>query len=482
MSKTTERAVEIIQPKNNEQAEAIEKGKEFIKSGDADDFFVIGGKAGTGKTTIAEAIISEHINKKNILVCALSHKAKLVITEKILKSFGSGCIVSKSVAGALGMNMNNETGKFVINQMEALQPPIKRANIILVDEASMINEESHHLIMTEKKKKAKVIYLGDIRQLPPIREQDHQKADKPSPVFFGKNYAILHERIRQGEESPILPFADYFGDNSRLTFPRENPVPSDKRKNIVNEKGALVFADNIDDVIETVLPLYKKAVDAGNMNIIKTVTYRNNSRKYVNSLVRAHLFGIRESATQFLKGDLLMFNDNFTIESQLEPISNSFEIQVTSAIPQTREYKVWEISFIYESRPVSVFALDETEVNRHAADVSAKFRYAKQLPFGEERKEALSRAWELKNRYAPLEYAYAITSHKSQGSTYNTVVVDELDIMSVKPISNKQKSQSLYTAITRASATCIVIDGQPIDGMLNEAVKFSEKTLNENHE
>jgi len=469
----------IIKPKNKEQGEAIEKGIEFIESGDPDDFFVIGGKAGTGKTTIAEAIISPYINKTNILVCALSHKAKLVITEKLIKAFGSNCVVSKSVAGALGMNMDNETGKFVVDRNEDVRPPIKRANIIVVDEASMINEESHSLLMTEKKKKAKVIYLGDIRQLPPIRENDSKYRNKPSPIFYCKNYSILNERIRQGEESPILPFADYFGDNSRLTIPKENPVPVDKRKNIVNEKGALVFADNIDDVIETVLPLYKKAVDTGNMNIIKTVTYKNNNRRYINGLVRSYLFGRQECAIQYLKGDLLMFNDNYTIESFLEPISNSFEIQITSAVPQTREYKVWELCFIYESKPVSVFALDESEIKRHAADVTARFEYAKKLPFGEERKEALSNAWGLKNRYAPVDYAYAITSHKSQGSTYNTVVVDEMDIMSVKPISNKQKSQSLYTAITRASTTCIVIDGQQIDDTLNEAVKFSEKVLNE---
>lgn len=470
----------IISPKNKEQAEAIEKGRVFIESGDPADFFVIGGKAGTGKTTIAEAILSSYINKKNILVCALSHKAKLVITEKIIKTFGANCVVSKSVAGALGMNMDNETGKFVVNREEGLQPPIKRANIIVVDEASMINEESHQLLMTEKKKKAKVIFLGDIRQLPPIRENNSPYLYKPSPVFHGKNYAILHERIRQGEESPILPFADFFGDNSRRSFPVENPVPADHRKNIVNEKGALVFADNIDDVIECVLPLYKKAVDTGNMNIIKTVTYKNINRRYINGLVRSYLFGRQESATQFLKGDLLMFNDNYNIESSLEPISNSFEIQITSATPQTREYKVWELGFIYESKPVFVFALDETEIKRHAADVTAKFAYAKKLPFGAERKEALSQAWALKNRYAPVEYAYAITSHKSQGSTYNTVIVDEIDIMSVKPISNKQKSQSMYTAVTRASTTCIVIDGQEMDDIsLNEAIKLSEKTLNE---
>ena len=35
----------------------------------------------------------------------------------------------------------------------------------------------------------------------------------------------------------------------------------------------------------------------------------------------------------------------------------------------------------------------------------------------------------LKLQYNKIDYAYAITSHKSQGSTYDIVIVDEKDIM-----------------------------------------------------
>jgi exodeoxyribonuclease V len=460
---------------NAEQELAIKSGIAFIEKGNPDEWFVIGGKAGTGKTTIAQAILEKFVGKRNILVCALSHKAKLVIAGKLEAAFSDKKINSKSVAGALGMNMDQETGKFISDKNE-YDPPIKRVSIIVVDEASMINEESHQLIMTEKQKRAKVIFLGDIRQLPPIREGSSVHTDKPSPVFYGKNYVVLNERIRQGEESPILPFADYFGDNSRRLHPLLNPVPIEARKCQVTEKGALVFAENIYEVIETALPLYRIAIDTASMNIVKTVTYRNETRKRINNLVRENVFGAA-AEQEFTKGDLLMFQDNFSHTDFDEPISNSYELQVISAAPKTETYKLWSIEFVYEAKPCFVDVLDHTEKKRHETDVSRLFEIAKALPKGETRREALSKAWGLKKRYAPLEYAYAITSHKSQGSTYNTVIVDEKDITNIAAISCKQKSQSMYTALTRASHSCIVIDGKRREDMVQQAVDYSLQIL-----
>lgn len=451
-------------------------GVQFIEKGDPGEFFVIVGKAGTGKTSISEIILRNFKNKK-ILVCALSHKAKLVIAEKITKAIGSGNVISKSVAGALAMKMDNETGKFIIAHDQE-SPPIREAEIIICDECSMINEESHQLIMSWKKKRAKVIYLGDVRQLPPIRERDSPYANKPSPVFYGKNIAILTERIRQGENSPILPFADFYGDNSRIAHPLLNPAPGNTRKNIVNDNGALVFASGIFEIIDQVMPLYEYCVKTGRHDVIKTVSYRNNIRTSVNIAVRDALWG-EKSCQQIVEGDLLMFQDNYNIDGFDEPISNSYEVQATATGQSIHEkYKIWEVEFIYETKPVTVKVLDHSEVKIHAADVKALFEIAKRLPWGTtERSDALADAWGLKNRYAPLDYAYAITSHKSQGSTYNTVIVDERDIMSVSMIDNKEKSQSMYTAITRASTCCIVLDGQKIDCTLQQAISLAQTKL-----
>lgn len=469
-----------MEAKNKEQQEAVDIGIEFLNNGNSDEWLIIGGKAGTGKTSIAEIILQDFIKKKKVLVIALSHKAKLIISEKLAKAYGHKSFISTSVAGALGMNMDPETGKFVIDRNAIRIPPIKQAHIIICDEASMINEQSHELIMREKRKTAKVIFLGDIRQLPPIREAEDPNCEKPSPVFYSTNLAVLKERIRQGENSPILPYADYFGDNTRIKHPFLNPVPSDARVDTVTDNGALVFADNPYEVIETFLPLYKYAVEKSNMDVIKMVTYRNETRRSMNELIREYIFGKEAASDQFTMGDLLMFQDNFSIPDFDEPVSNSFEIQINRASSLEEQFKVWVIDFIFESKPVSIKVLDKTEVKRHGAEVSRLFEYAKKLPNKTQaRTDALSKAWSLKNRYAPIDYAYAITSHKSQGSTYNTVIVDERDIMTVSMTTNKSKSQSMYTAITRSSTTCVIIDGKhQCEESLARALKLSTEKLN----
>lgn len=53
--------------------------------------------------------------------------------------------------------------------------------------------------------------------------------------------------------------------------------------------------------------------------------------------------------------------------------------------------------------------------------------------------------------FADLSYGYAITTHKSQGSTFENTYVNIQNIMSCKKVNNIVKFKSLYTAITRAS-------------------------------
>ena len=64
---------------------------------------------------------------------------------------------------------------------------------------------------------------------------------------------------------------------------------------------------------------------------------------------------------------------------------------------------------------------------------------------------------QIKATFAEIDYSYAITSHKSQGSTYDNVIVDLKDIYSVGATTNASKSRSAYTGLTRAKNTAIII-------------------------
>ena len=74
--------------------------------------------------------------------------------------------------------------------------------------------------------------------------------------------------------------------------------------------------------------------------------------------------------------------------------------------------------------------------------------------------DLIDKAVSYKGRYANIDYGYAITSHKSQGSTYDIVIVMKDDIMGVMPLGNKEKSESIYTALTRARNVAVIVEGQ----------------------
>ena len=67
----------------------------------------------------------------------------------------------------------------------------------------------------------------------------------------------------------------------------------------------------------------------------------------------------------------------------------------------------------------------------------------------------LTRLWDFYyfqfiDQFADIIYGYAITTHKSQGSTYQNVYIDMSDIIHNNP-NHKNSHQCLYTAVTRAS-------------------------------
>jgi ATP-dependent exoDNAse (exonuclease V) alpha subunit len=61
-----------------------------------------------------------------------------------------------------------------------------------------------------------------------------------------------------------------------------------------------------------------------------------------------------------------------------------------------------------------------------------------------------------KRLFADMNYSYAITAHKSQGSTYENTRVDVNDICFNQNI--EERNRILYTAITRAKHKLLIIN------------------------
>ena len=471
---------------NAEQQDAIDRATAFLDGELSGDMFVIEGKAGTGKTTIARAILSKYKNKR-VVIGALSNVATGVIRDSVRKELPNAQF--KSVAAMLGMKKNEETGIFEKNFN--VETPLDYADIIVIDEASMIGEYELQMIRENKKRSAKILFLGDIGQLAPVRTTDNpfykdkkSTFSKKSPVFYtvpDTNKAKLVTRVRQGEGSVILPFADFYWDNSQAENPKSNPASVEARNTQVNNTGAIIFQNKSGDVIAEAVNAYRKAIDDKNPNLIKVVTYKNDTRQNINARIHNEIFG--QNAVKWNEGEPIIFNAPYGELADNGTLSHIVSSSPTIVEVENKSFHAYDIVVPVrdengEIKEIEIQVLADEDKQEYANLIAKLFDDAKKARARGDRNAGrmFVKAFQLKDQFfANIDYAYAITSHKSQGSTYDMVIVHEQDIMNVTGPSIINKSESVYTGLTRARNITVVISSVPIkDDVLPDLVKLNE--------
>lgn len=465
---------------NKEQQSAIVNAVSFLKTNtDPTQYYVIEGKAGTGKTTIAKEILKE-FEDEQIYVAAVSHKAKGVIKS----SFGDDTRGKKffSIAGLLGMKGINDndtqTTKFQVGLKVPLldNPPA----LLVIDEASMITENVLKKIIdinSSLSRPFQMLFLGDIGQIQPIRDEQSEfyrthkdLLNKKSDIFNSKHKSKLITRVRQGEANPILPYADYFWENSQKENPELNPTQHIVRNNQITDKGSLLFSNSESEVLNSVIKAVKNAVEKGLTNHVKIVTYHVNEKTELNQKIHEALFG---KDSDYSKGDMLILNSPYDLPDINATMENSSEIQIKSI--QDEDTDEFGVHTLYletngtaytrtgnEQKDCVIQVVSRNDIGLYNQKLQELASYAKRQTNRALKKQAWSDFWEYKGRYADVDFGYAITAHKSQGSTYDIVVVDEKDIMGTTATSNQEKSELIYTALTRPRKTAIVISSVPV--------------------
>ena len=415
---------------NKEQVEVIEKIKAFLKS--KDKYFSLVGKGGTGKTTIiAEALKG----KTGIIGMAISHKASEKLSESIEKCY--------TVAKALGMKMQyNADGevKFVPDD-RARTIPIMKARIVVCDECSMITDKNMVDINNMTDDDVKIIYMGDFRQLPPIEEGRKPDADSKSFNFReARIRGSLTERVRQGIGNPIIELSDVIA--SQIESKKNNPyLILDHLQDNINKDGkgyGYVGDDYISDFV----------YDFQKDNTTRFIAFRNNTIRNQNKKIRNVIYN--NPGKEYIKGELLIAKDSLFMDDQLI-MKNSQEFfidEVTKASYQgidcwciTSEQLTGTI-YVVSKEGRKLFKSKCEELVHEAKKDRSRWRFY----------------YAFKNSFANVDYGYAINTHRSQGSTYKKVYLDFNDILNVSKTSDKEKCQSLYVGITRASDNLYLVD------------------------
>ena len=200
----------------SEQKKALLGMSSFIQSENKDDFYILCGAAGTGKTSITSALIG-YMNSKavNYKIVAPTGRAARILGRK-----------AKTATGTIhsliyDTNANPETGEIIFSIKENA---VKEVSIYIVDEASMVSAiaqrqegslfSSKNALLSDLVQfvkngnvNNKIIFLGDRNQLPPVNENDSRALCEEylkSKFQLNGNSYLLTEVKRQEDGSYIL--------------------------------------------------------------------------------------------------------------------------------------------------------------------------------------------------------------------------------------------------------------------------------------
>lgn len=441
---------------NDDQQKAYDELIEFIEKPTTDKIFCLRGYAGTGKTFLISRVveaISEKHRRWNIAMTAPTNKAVQVLRES---SNLTGKVEFKTIHALLGLkevikdsgdiefekDWNEESGGF------------KNNKVVIVDEVSMLPDKLFFEIKRYNNQ-VKIIFMGDPAQIPPVGKADCEPF--LNPVEHGIHEFQLTKIMRQADGSSII-------ENSMII-----------RENLSNEDYIFVAGNDLrifgSKEFDQKLALKKYFTEKyANVDIDKTkvIAWTNRKVTEYNNFIRRLLYG--ENPARFVKGERLVMNRPFETDPHLQKdqrdlLTTNQEVTIKNfAMAKQKndgfEFYVYNTTVEYISKTGRkctglIYIMHENSERAFQTELNRLKQDAITGPTGE-RKHRWKLFYKLLRIVADVQYAYAITAHKSQGSTYTTAIVD---VGNIKLNDNViERNRILYTSITRAKSELIIIN------------------------
>lgn len=374
-----------------------EKQKNAIISSLVNNFSVITGGPGTGKTTIVDGILEVYSIYNNIKLYDLKTKDKIALmapTGRAAKRMEEVLdFEAKTIHRHLGYGYDGMYGYDEVNQMPF--------DLIIIDESSMIDIFLAEKLFKSIKSTAKVIIVGDIDQLPSVSPGQVLKDLIESNIC---HVSYLNEIHRQAKDSNIIELAVKVNKqelneealNSGNDLFLKQGSSKEVIDNIINQvQGALNEGYSLIDDIQVLIPTYKGLVGIDSINSLMQEKF--NLTKDYSITYGDKIFYVNDKVINLV-------NDpkNFIMNGDIGYITT--------------------ISKNSNNEDFVIINFDGQEVNYSKAD--------------------------LEN----ISLAYAMSVHKSQGSEYKIVILPL-----VRTYMHMLKKELLYTAITRAKNYLIIL-------------------------
>ncbi|AXH74551.1 MAG: AAA domain protein [crAssphage sp. isolate ctbg_1] len=473
-----------ITPKfTNSQEIAVTEAIGFIAKPFDESKFIIGinGAGGTGKTFITNYIIYNCIyNPSAIQCCSPTHKACRVFSQAI------GGLEVNTIQSVFGFRLNLNLEDFDPNHPQfnpMAKPKLEQIRLLIIDEVSMLPKGVvKYIYETCKAHQIKVIGLGDMHQLPPVKEKRSLFFDKCFKVF------TLKEIVRQEEDNPcskLLSILRKDVDNRTFRFLEflSNNI-GNYEYNSDGKGWCCVGPEQFKEYIHT---SFNDEAYTENIDLYRIIAYKNKTVADWNNYVRNQI--IKDADKKIItRNDLLMSYETIVDDFLSIILNNSEEYivnEIVDYIDPTHKFKGFLIKFQLVNggkitRPL--FVID----HKDKYTLHAYYKYNKELIQAAKNATGATRASRWKEYYTfkksylimaniidssgkilidrDIDYGFAITANKAQGSTYNNIFVDVNDICYDKNgnlNSNiDELLRRLYTACSRVRNNIIFCYGK----------------------
>lgn len=477
-----------------QQQQAVEEVRDFLQSDTS--VFILKGYAGTGKTTIVKALlpIIGQMGRCVTLLAPTGRAAKVLqqkthcCTHTIHRAIYSlKNTFKKKVETDEDAEQNDASKKdevlgfwFKLRQFpyDTWEP---RQRVFIVDEASMISakktaQELLHFgtdilledLLTYAKldEGAKIIFIGDPAQLPPVG--DSYSAALDSDYFTARHLTVkdftLTNVVRQAADSAILQNA---------TTIRETLYSPVKNELSFNLKENEVEALSSEDIVSKYIELFPKPT----LGKSAVICYSNATALHYNEAIRSHYF---PHCKDVQPGDVLQIVKNCIVQDKENSApyhlynGDFATVLQVAAEPEKQTAPVWmTINGKRVQQPVTLEFRDVTLQAEGGLVFSTKIieTLLKSASPSLDKQELTSlyinfvmRNNQLRNspeiqgeillndpyfNALNVKYGYAITGHKSQGSDWDVAFVD----YSKRSGLFDEALRWMYTTTTRAKKT-----------------------------